>query len=194
DVAPLLLKPWRSYTPAVRREVTEALFRNPNSILTFLGEIQAKRIKPGDLDSLRTRQLLNHKLPNIRTLSNQLLKENIPADRLQTVQKYQSALKLEGDAARGREIFKKNCATCHRVAGIGIDVGPDIADTRTKTLEALLVDILNPNQAIDNNYVNYLVTTKAGKSLTGIITAETATSITLRRAEGQGDVVLRQDI
>ena len=103
-------------------------------------------------------------------------------------------LKIKGDPERGREIFKKNCATCHRVAGIGIDVGPDIADSRTKTLRRLLVDILNPNQAIDNNYINYLVTTKAGKSLTGIITAETASSITLRRAEGQSDLVLRQDI
>src|SRR5207249_10391341 len=83
---------------------------------------------------------------------------------------------------------------CHRVAGIGVDVGPDIADTRTKTAEALLVDILNPNQAIDNNYVNYVVTTKGGKVLSGILAAETASSVTLKRAENQTDVVLRQDI
>jgi putative heme-binding domain-containing protein len=80
------------------------------------------------------------------------------------------------------------------VAGIGTDVGPDISDTRTKTPSGLLVDILNPNQAIDNNYVNYLVTLKDGKTLTGIIAAETATSISLKRAEGQGDLVLRKDI
>ena len=77
---------------------------------------------------------------------------------------------------------------------IGIQVGPDISDTRTKTPEALLSDILNPNQAIDNNYVNYLVTTKSGKILSGIIAVETASSITLQRAENQTDVVLRQDI
>src|SRR5262249_49099377 len=69
-----------------------------------------------------------------------------------------------------------------------------IADTRTKTDSALLVDILNPNQAIDNNYINYLVTTKSGRALTGLVTAETASSLTLKRAEGQTDVVLRQDI
>jgi putative heme-binding domain-containing protein len=80
------------------------------------------------------------------------------------------------------------------VAGVGIDVGPDIADTRVKTPEALLTDILNPNAAIDSNYINYTVTTKNGRSLTGIIAAETASSVTLRRAENQADVVLRQDI
>ena len=49
------------------------------------------------------------------------------------------------------------------MAGAGTVVGPDISDTRTKTAEMLLGDILNPNQAIDSNYVNYLVTTKSGE-------------------------------
>src|SRR5207248_1021408 len=118
----------------------------------------------------------------------------MPAERQQVLARYRAALKRKGDAGKGREVFKKTCATCHRVAGVGVDVGPDISDTRTKTAGALLADILNPNQAIDNNYVNYLVTTKGGKSLSGIIAAETADSITLKRAENQTDVVLRQDI
>jgi putative heme-binding domain-containing protein len=91
-------------------------------------------------------------------------------------------------------VFKHNCATCHKVAGVGIDVGPDIADTRTKTLAALLNDILVPNAAIDNNYINYLVSTKDGRVLTGMLAAETATSVTLKRAEGQTDTLLRKDI
>jgi putative heme-binding domain-containing protein len=56
------------------------------------------------------------------------------------------------------------------------------------------VDILNPNQAIDSNYINYAVITKNGRSFTGILAAETASSITLKRAENQTDVILRQDI
>ena len=119
-----------------------------------------------------------------------LLANNLPAERAKVLAEYQAALKLKGDAKNGREIFKKHCATCHRVAGVGIDVGPDIADTRTKTLEALLNDIIAPNAAIDANYVNYVVTTKDGRILTGLLTAETASSLTLMRAEKQSDVVL----
>ena len=194
QVAVLLLKPWRGYTPAVRREVLEAMFRNPLRINTVLDEIEAKRLKPGDLDPLRMRQLLAHKNPTIRERADSLLKSSLPAARKGVLEQYQMALVIEGDAKRGQEVFKKNCATCHKVAGIGLDVGPDIADTRTKTESALLVDILSPNQAIDNNYINYVVTTKSGRTLTGLLAAETASSITLKRAEGQGDVVLRQDI
>jgi putative heme-binding domain-containing protein len=194
EVAGLLMKSWPSYTPAVRREVTEAMLRQPDRALAFLREVEAGRVKPGDVDSQRSRQLVNHSRADLRELARKLLQNNLPADRKQVLAKYQAALHLKGDPERGKAVFQKNCATCHRVAGVGVDVGPDIADTRTKTPEALLLDILNPNAAIDSNYVNYTVTTKSGKLLTGIIAAETASSVTLRRAENQTDVVLRQDI
>jgi putative membrane-bound dehydrogenase-like protein len=194
EVAGLLLEGWRGYTPALRREVTEALLRQPDRILALLDAVQAGRVKPGDLDPQRSRQLINSPRPDVRDRARQLLRDSLPADRKEVLQRYRAALKLKGGPERGREVFRKNCATCHRVAGAGVDVGPDIADTRVKTPEALLTDILNPNAAIDNNYINYTVTTKNGRSLTGIIVAETASSVTLRRAENQTDVVLRQDI
>ena len=156
--------------------------------------MKAGRVKPGDLDAGRRRQLVNHRNAEVRALARKLLHDAQPAERRQVLEHYRAALGRKGDPGRGREVFKKNCATCHRVADVGIDVGPDVSDTRTKTAAALLADILDPNQAIDNNYVNYLVTLKSGKSLSGILAAETASSITLRRAEKQTDVVLRQDI
>lgn len=194
EASKALMKSWRSYTPPVRREVSEAMLRQPDRILFLLDEVEAGRVKPDDIDVARSRQLLAHARADIRERARKLLQENLPAERKLVLERYRTALTLKGDGEKGREVFKKNCATCHKVGGIGIDVGPDIADTRTKTIDALLVDILNPNQAIDNNYINYLVTTKSGKSLTGVIAAENAASITLRRAEGQADVVLRQDI
>ncbi len=194
EVPGLLMKPWRAYAPALKREVTEAMFRRPERVQFFLDEVEAGRVKPGDLDALRTRQLVNHNRPEVRDRARKLLQESLPADRKQVLERYQAALKRKGDEARGRAVFAKNCATCHRVAGIGTDVGPDVGDTRTKTPEMLLADVLNPNQAIDSNYVNYTVTTKDGKALTGVIASETAAAVTLKRAENQTDVVLRQDI
>ncbi len=194
SVAGLLMKAWRGYTPALRREVTEVMFRQPDRIMVFLDEVQAGRVKPADLDPTRTRQVLNHRRPDIRERAHKLLQGSLPADRKKVLESYQRALTLKGDPKKGRMVFQKNCATCHHVAGVGVEVGPDISDSRTKTAAALLVDILSPNQAIDSNYINYNVTTKSGKFLTGIIVAETASNITLRRAERQTDVVLRQDI
>jgi putative membrane-bound dehydrogenase-like protein len=194
EVPGLLLQSWKGYPPALRREVMEALLRQPDRILFLLKEVEAGRIRAGDFDALRTRQLVNHPRADIRTRARKLLQDNLPAERKEVLRRYQAALKLKGDPQRGREVFRKNCASCHRLTGIGVQVGPDISDTRVKTAAALLVDILNPNQAIDSNYINYVVTTKSGRSLSGIIAAETASSVTLRRADNQTDVVLRQDI
>jgi len=194
EVPRVLMESWRSYTPALRREVSEALLRQPARIHFLFDEMDAKRVKPGDLDAVQARRLLSHRDEKIRTRARHLLQDSMPAERKLVLAQYQQCLTLKGDPVRGREVFKKNCATCHRIAGIGTLVGPDIGDTRVKTPEALLNDILNPNQAIDNNYINYLVVTRSGKSLTGIITAENASSLTLQRAENQKDVVLRSDI
>jgi len=194
EVAPGLMKSWPSYPPALRREVTEAMFRQPQRMLAFLDEVEAGRVKPRDIDPQRVRQLINHNRPEIRARAARLLKDALPAERKQVLARYRTALDLPGDVERGRVVFQKNCATCHRVAGIGVQVGPDISDTLGKTPAAVLNDILDPNAAIDSNYVNYTVTTKGGKLLTGIITNETGSSLTLKRAENQTDVILRQDI
>ncbi|HEV3443918.1 MAG TPA: PVC-type heme-binding CxxCH protein [Gemmataceae bacterium] len=194
EVAPALMKSWPNYTPALRREVTEAMLRQPERMLAFLDEVEAGRVKPRDIDPQRVRQLVNHSRPEIRARAARLLKDALPAARKQVLARYRAALELPGDVERGRVVFQKNCATCHRVAGIGVQVGPDISDTLGKTAAAVLNDILDPNAAIDSNYVNYTVTTKSGKLLTGIIASETGSSLTLKRAENQTDVILRQDI
>jgi len=194
EVPTLLMKLWPGAGPSVRREILEAMLRQPSRVNVLLDEIESKRMKASELDPLRTRQLTNHKDAGIRERAKKLLANNLPADRQKVLKEYQAALTLKADAKNGREVFKKNCAVCHRVAGVGVDVGPDIADTRTKKLDALLFDIIVPNAAIDANYVNYVVSTKDGRLLTGLLTAESGASITLVRAENQKDVVLRKDI
>jgi putative heme-binding domain-containing protein len=178
----------------VRREAAEALVRHPERALLLLKAIEAGTVRPGDLEQARTRQLLRHSRPEVRALAERLLRDNLPEERRQVLERYRPALKLDGDPRRGREVFAKNCATCHRVADVGVDVGADISDTRTKTAEQLLNDILSPNAAIDGNYVEYQVTLKSGKVLSGLIVTETAASLTLKRAENQTETVLRQDV
>jgi putative heme-binding domain-containing protein len=181
-------------TPAVHREILAALIRQPGRAGLLLDAIEAQRLAPGDLDAVATTQLVNGGRPELRERARALLKTSLPEERRQVIERYRPAVDGQGDPGRGRLVFQKNCATCHHVAGVGVNVGPDIADTRVKTRDQLLSDILNPNGAIDGNYLNYAVSTKSGQVLNGLIAAESASSLTLKRAEGQTDVILRQDI
>jgi putative heme-binding domain-containing protein len=60
--------------------------------------------------------------------------------------------------------------------------------------EKLLVNILDPNREVASQYSAYLVETKDGESILGIIVNDTATSVTLRQAYGVETVVLRNNI
>lgn len=100
---------------------------------------------------------------------------------------------LPGDAARGREVFLKNCANCHRLGADGVEVGPHPLG-RDPSVPTLLASLLDPNRDIQPNYVAYVVTTKDETTFTGLLASETATSVTLRRAGGEKDTLFRQDI
>ena len=60
--------------------------------------------------------------------------------------------------------------------------------------EAILVNVLDPNREVNPQYLSYAVRLTDGRTLSGMITAETATGVTLRRAENLTDTVLRIDI
>jgi len=82
----------------------------------------------------------------------------MPADRAQAPDRLSVGARHERRLLRkGKLCLRKNCAACHRIAGIGVNVAPDISDSRTKKPEQLLADILQPNRAIDNNYLGYSV-------------------------------------
>jgi putative heme-binding domain-containing protein len=92
-------------------------------------------------------------------------------------------------------VFRKNCATCHRLENTGHVVGPDLlAALKGKDKATLLVAILDPNREIDARYVNQVVTLRSGRTTTGLTAVETAGSLTLKRAEGVEEVLLRGQI
>ncbi len=194
-VADVLLASWSTYSPGTRREVLEALFARPARLAKLLDALEKKQIPANQIEPARLEQLRKHRDARVRARALKVLAGQASPDRAKVVAAYQSALDLKGDAARGKLVFKKTCATCHRLENEGVEVGPDLLSAlRNKTREALLIDILDPSREVDPRYLNYMVSTKNGRVLTGMIAAETASSLTLRRAEKAEDTILRSQI
>ena len=194
NIGPALIASYRSQTPAVRRAILDALVAQADRAAQLLDELEAERIARVEIDATRAARLTKHADPAVRKRSAKLLARPLPAERSVVLAEYRAALALEADPLAGKELFRKHCATCHHIAGIGVDVAPDISDSRVKTAEQLLTDVLNPNQAIDNNYASYTVVMLDGTVHTGIIAAETASSIRLRQPENKSLDLLRSDI
>ena len=77
--------------------------------------------------------------------------------------------------ANGRQIFEvASCVSCHRMNGVGVHVGPDLAQFDAKmTRVEILRSLLEPSARIDEKYQTHVFSTKSGNVVTGMILEET---------------------
>ena len=87
-------------------------------------------------------------------------------------------------------MFERVCAKCHRLNGVGYDVGPDLATIRNRPPQLVLPDIIMPNR----NYESYVVERKSGGLVEGVLRSQTPTTITIRHEGGVDDVIRRDDV
>ncbi|QDV19890.1 Cytochrome c [Gimesia panareensis] len=194
EVGQALLANWSGFSPAVRNEVIDAMLGSSGRIDSLLQAIQGKQVKLNEIARDKKDLLMNHPNKSIRKRAQKVLGSDVNSDRAKIVKSYEPALELSGDAERGLAIYKKNCAGCHQVGKLGHNVGPNLATTKNKSDHDLLIAILDPSREAQSNYNTYTVVTEQGKLYSGIIAAETATSYTIRRAEGKEDIILRNNI
>jgi putative heme-binding domain-containing protein len=88
-------------------------------------------------------------------------------------------------------VFKKVCSACHQLEGVGTQVGADLTAIRDQGPAKILLNILDPNREVKPESLTYVLVTDAGRTVTGMITAETANSLTIRQADGTTETILR---
>jgi putative heme-binding domain-containing protein len=73
-------------------------------------------------------------------------------------------------------------------------VGPDLIGSGRSNLDALLANVIDPNQIIGNGYENFTVSTKDGRTLAGRVVEDTPGHVKLLGAGGAAQVVPRDQI
>jgi putative heme-binding domain-containing protein len=104
----------------------------------------------------------------------------IPPSREEVAAKFQPAIALTGDSARGRGIYAGRCSVCHRAGGEGLELGPDLVTVKSRGRDSLLAAIINPHQEVAPQYIAYEVNTKDGNAYLGMISRDDASSLSLR--------------
>jgi putative heme-binding domain-containing protein len=100
----------------------------------------------------------------------------------------------KGDAAAGKLIFTNTCAKCHKLFGEGGQVGPELTTYERDNLRYWLENIIDPSASIRDEYVAFVVETKDGRSLTGIIVAQDKATVSLRQNDGTTIRLAREQI
>ena len=194
EVPQLVFDVWSSQTPQLRATSVETLFTRPKWISMFLDAVEKETIARADLDPARIALLQKHQDEAIRTRALKLFAGAGLARRQEVVDKYQKALELKGDVDRGRVLFRKTCAACHKLENFGESIGADLNAIRDRGNAAVLLNVLDPNREVKPQFLSYVVVLDSGLSLTGMIASENANSLTLRKADNTTETVLRVNI
>jgi putative heme-binding domain-containing protein len=193
SVATVLLQAWGGLSPKLKATAAEALLARPAWIAAFRDAVEQGTVGRGDVDPARLELLKTSRVPGVAGRAARLFERGL-AGRQEVVAAYQRALAQPGDRERGKVLFKTHCSTCHRLEGVGQAAGADLSAIRDRGLDSVLLNILDPNREVKPQYQTYILVTTGGRLVTGMIAAEAANSLTLRKPDGTEETVLRLEV
>jgi putative membrane-bound dehydrogenase-like protein len=182
-----LLEGWEGRTPALRAQILETLLADEAWTLALLKRPEAKAC-----DAATRARLAQH--PKKAVVQAAALAFQGSATRAAVLEKFRPALQLAGDAARGKVVFAQACMSCHKLDGVGLELGPDLRSVTQHDAEKLFNSILDPSAIIEPGFMAYHCTLQSGEQLYGVIATETSASLTFKLAGNLTKSVLRSEI
>ena len=186
ELAANIFAGWGQYSASARRQMLSSALRSPTATAALVDALEAGKVLPDELDASTRQALRNVQNPDLAKRLRRIVQTDSAPSRDDVVRNFEPSLKLAGDRQRGALTFAKLCLPCHAIQGKGNHVGPDLSGVASRPKEALLVDILDPSRQVTPDFISYTLTTTQGETVTGLIAAESANSVTVRRA-GQAD-------
>jgi putative heme-binding domain-containing protein len=198
EVAREVLTGWSQYPPELQRELLNVLKTRKEWARQLLDAVGQKRVPREDVHNNIILAVLafNDRDLNQRVekVWGQVRMSPPPAELEDLIVKMRKFVtEKEGDPERGRKVFEKNCLQCHKYEGKGHDVGPNL-DGAERSLDYILINVLDPNRVIGLPYYRKTVLLKNGKLVAGLLHAEDANSITIKGENAVLEAISRDDI
>lgn len=192
-----LVERWVELGPQVRRQASDLLIYRKIYHDALLTGLEKGIINIGEMnfDLERRRQLLwwtdNE---DTKRRAAAFFSDSGVTTRQEAIDKMKEALTLKGSSEKGTIVYQNMCSTCHKYGSIGQEVGPVLTEINRKSKESLMHDILDPNAAVNMQYINHRLVTKADDVHIGIVDNETDEFITIKKMGGEKVTVYKTDI
>jgi putative heme-binding domain-containing protein len=179
--APAILKIFAKLDTAGKRDALTTLASRVSSAKALMAAVTRGTVKANELPADIVRQLRAHGVKDINATLDKVwgVSRSTPAAKLAEIAKYKKLLEAKvnrpDNLPRGRALFQRTCAQCHKLYGEGGEIGPDITGSNRNNLDYLITNMLDPNAEIPNDYRTTILRTKDNRVLVGVI----------RRSEGQ---------
>lgn len=190
-VTAALIGNWTHYGPKVQGVALEALLALDDRAVALL---ESKVAKPEAFSAAQVQALIQHKSPKVAAAARMALASVIPPSREEMAAKFKPAVVAKGQAQKGQLHYMSRCMACHKAGANGFAVGPDLITVKTKGREALLEAILMPHKEVASQFIAYTVNAKDGQTFAGVISHDTASSMTLKLPGGVEKTLQRSEI
>ena len=186
-----LIGNWTHYGPKVQGVALEALLALDDRAVALL---ESKVAKPEAFSAAQVQALIQHKSLKVAAAARMALASVIPPSREEMAAKFKPAVVAKGQAQKGQLHYMSRCMACHKAGANGFAVGPDLITVKTKGREALLEAILMPHKEVASQFIAYTVNAKDGQTFAGVISHDTASSMTLKLPGGVEKTLQRSEI
>jgi putative heme-binding domain-containing protein len=102
--------------------------------------------------------------------------------------------KADKNPERGAEVFAKNCAACHQIAGKGFVVGPQLDGIGQRGLDRILEDVLDPNRNVDVAFRATTLVLNDGRIVSGLVKGEEGEQLIVFDNLGKEQRIAKSDV
>jgi len=185
EAAARLVEACRRVHPAQRGEIVSLLVSRPAFAARLMEAVTSGTIPARDLSAFHVRQI--HALGDaslsakVDTAWGRL--RDTPQEKRGRIATLAEALgadaMAEADLSRGRALYQRVCATCHRLYGSGGGLGPDLTGSGRHDLGYLLENMVDPSAVVNRDWRLSIVTLSDGRVLSGVVTDARERAVTL---------------
>jgi putative membrane-bound dehydrogenase-like protein len=171
-----------------KRDAIATLAGRKEYAAALLDAVAAKTVPRADISAFVARQL--HALGDaaidrqLREVWGEIRESS--AKKQEQIAKFKAMVPAgalgRADASAGRVLFSKMCGQCHMLYGVGGKIGPDLTGSNRSNVDYLLGKIIDPSAQVSKDFRMSIVTTTAGRVLTGMIVERTEARLTLQTA------------
>jgi len=189
-----IVRNWKNLSRELRDVAMDVFRSSSNNSIVLLDAVKSGIIQSTSISWAAKEELANSDDSNVRNRARQLIVSEI-GSREEAYTKYLPVLTMKGDIAKGLVVFTAVCGTCHQYQGkYGTAFGPDLGSIQNRDKASIMADILNPNRSIAVRFDLWAVTKRNGERLSGIMSSETSSSLTLSQLGGKSITISRADI
>ncbi|MCA9177134.1 MAG: c-type cytochrome, partial [Planctomycetales bacterium] len=184
-----ILNRYRLLRPDGRTQAISTLSSRKSFAVELLRAVEAKQVPREDITASQARQLAALEDEEVSQLLAQVwgAVRTTPAEKLRRLDALKQAMTAErlghGDHARGHQLFKQHCASCHRLFGEGQSIAPDLTGGNRGNLDYLLQNIVDPAAEVPSVYRMSVLRLDDGRVVSGVVVRDSGPVLVVQTAK-----------